>query len=182
MRGSRQELYRASQTCTSTTEKLQIILLVLSASPSTFVLIQQLPCVCQPQNSTMSPISFILLVTLLVTLTSSTPTLSPRQVPLPQQYYLRTSLVDATNDTGTPKDNLYIQPYHTGAGLSDVTLTPNVSSAVAGYLNTTLDPNSGESTWITNITSLIANNETLYWDLCAVETPYGSTPYLSTLM
>jgi len=122
----------------------------------------------------MARIPLLFLLASFLRLVFSSPAVSPRQVSPPQQYYLRTSIVDATNDTGTPKGDLYVTSYHTGAGLSDATLTPNLTHALPGYLNTTVDPNSGETTWITNLTTLIANNETLYWDLCSYLYPYTS--------
>ena len=100
----------------------------------------------------------------LLSLVLSSPAPSPG--PAPKQYYLRTSIVDATNDTGTDKCDLYLTSYHTGAGLSDAVLTPNISLALSGYLNTTSSPSSGETTWITNITSIIAAGQNIYWDLC----------------
>lgn len=122
----------------------------------------------------MLPIPILFPIFLLTSLTSSTPSLLPRQAP--QQYYLRTSLVPsiATNDTGTPKANLYIQSYHTGAGLSDVIFTPNISNALSGTLNSSIDSNSGETTWITNITTSVADGEEIYWDMCAGSVPYAS--------
>jgi hypothetical protein len=122
----------------------------------------------------MAFIPLLFLLASFLWLVFSSPAVSPRQVSPPQQYYLRTSIVDATNDTGTPKGGLYVTSYHTGAGLSDATLTPNLTDALPGYLNTTVDPDSGETTWITNLTTLIANNETLYWDLCSYSYPYTS--------
>lgn len=55
-----------------------------------------------------------------------------------KRYRLKTKLLegDAT------KDNLYIQTYHTGAGLNDAVLTPTFTSGTVGYLNAT------EGNWI----------------------------------
>lgn len=55
-----------------------------------------------------------------------------------KRYRLKTKLIsgDAT------KDNLYLQTYHTGAGLNDVALTPTETSGVKGWLNAT------EGNWI----------------------------------
>ena len=114
----------------------------------------------------MLPTTVILLLLSLLNLAFSSSLLSPRQASATQQYYLRTSIVDATNDTGTPKGHLYLTSYHTGAGLSDAVLTSNISNALPGYLNSTLNPDSGETTWITNLTAIVAGGSAVYWDLC----------------
>lgn len=121
---------------------------------------------------TLIPLLFLLVS--ILSLTFSYPSLDPRQTSSPQQYYLRTSIVDATNDTGTPKGNLYLTTYHTGAGLSDATLTSNLSYALSGYFNATSDPNTGETQWITNISAIIAGGTPLYWDLCGGVVDYAS--------
>jgi hypothetical protein len=131
----------------------------------------------------MPSISIVILtlLTLLVNLSSSTPSLHTRQAP--QQFYLRTAIVPSedVNDTGTFKGELYIQPYHTGAGLSDVTLTPNISEALSGFLNSTDDLSTGQATWNTDISTPLANNVTFYWEMCAQYTSYASMwPLAST--
>jgi hypothetical protein len=53
------------------------------------------------------------------------------------EFYLQTCVINATDDYGTDKDGLYVSGYHTGAGLSDVALTPDPSIASKGFLNGT---------------------------------------------
>ena len=61
--------------------------------------------------------------------------LSSRQT---QEYHLQTKCISCENDKGTNKENLYVEAYHTGAGLNDAVLTGNLSTAAAGYLNETI--------------------------------------------
>lgn len=49
------------------------------------------------------------------------------------QYLLRTQLVNGP----TRFNDLYVESYHTGAGLSDATLSPSTEYAVKGFLNST---------------------------------------------
>jgi hypothetical protein len=132
---------------------------------------------------TMRSIAILLFPTLLLTsLTSSAPSLLPRQTP--QQYYLRTSVLPsvAANDTGTPKGNLYILPYHTGAGLNDVVLTPNISYALSGSLGSATSFSSNDTTaWATNLTTPGANGSEIHWDMCTGSVPYASTYASSSL-
>lgn len=115
----------------------------------------------------------LVLSAFLVDLSYTAPSLLSRQTP--QQYYLRTAIVPSEdiNDTGTYKGDLYIQSYHTGAGFSDVTLTPNITEALPGFLNIT-DPNTGQASWNTNIT-IALSNETVYWEMCTEGAAYTST-------
>jgi hypothetical protein len=46
-----------------------------------------------------------------------------------EEYYLKTRTTDPFND----KNNLYVIAYHTGAGLNDVLLIPNMTRASKGY-------------------------------------------------
>jgi hypothetical protein len=133
----------------------------------------------------MSSISSILLVfvALLINYSSTAPSLLTRQTP--QRYYLRTAAIPSdltnTNDTGTLKNNLYITAYHVGAGFNNVGLTSNISEAVSGSLNSTIiDPNSGETTWISSLPPIISNGEPDYWDMCAVTSGDLSTSSLSS--
>ncbi|KAF2229923.1 hypothetical protein EV356DRAFT_510002 [Viridothelium virens] len=76
------------------------------------------------------------LLALLPTIAFSLPQVSPKSNALntSQSYYLRTE----STSSNTLFENLYVQSYHTGAGLSDVTLAPGPPSsdyAVAGFLN-----------------------------------------------
>jgi len=61
------------------------------------------------------------------------PQSSPSFVPTGPEYYLQTKVLsgDAT------KDGLYVQSYHTGAGLNDVVLTSDISGASKGFMNET---------------------------------------------
>jgi len=70
---------------------------------------------------------------------TSSPLLQTRKtIDPPALYYLRTKVVNGKHvDTGSNKTNLYVYSYHTGAGLGDVGLSPNKSSAMEGYLNGT---------------------------------------------
>lgn len=53
-----------------------------------------------------------------------------------QEFYLRTEL--KTNETGKDAyDGLYIEAYHTGAGLNDAVLVANESYAIKGFANAT---------------------------------------------
>jgi len=61
--------------------------------------------------------------------------LSRRQSTPNELYYLQTRIVDATGDCGTNKDGLYVYSHHTGAGLGDAGLSPNISDAMQGYLD-----------------------------------------------
>ena len=53
------------------------------------------------------------------------------------EYYLKTCVVKGPEDTGSPKDGLYVSAYHTGAGLNDAILAANISIASKGFLNGT---------------------------------------------
>jgi hypothetical protein len=69
---------------------------------------------------------------LIVKIACSLATLATAVVAQHVDFYLKTS--GATN----PQYNdLYLESYHTGAGLSDAVLTPNISTAVKFYLNDT---------------------------------------------
>lgn len=111
---------------------------------------------------------FLALFILFINLSPSMPSLLARQTP--QQYYLRTAVYtsNGTNDTGTLKENLYVQAYHVGAGFNDVVLKPNISDSVPGYLNSTIDPVSGETTKITSLPPIVVNGEEIYWEMCAI--------------
>ena len=89
----------------------------------------------------------LLLTSLITFITTALATsIDARQAP--SQYYLRTSLVDKYGDAF--KNGLYVYSYHTGAGLSDAVLTPNVSIADVGFLNAThqqFDLGSTEIQW-----------------------------------
>ena len=67
--------------------------------------------------------------------TTSSSSLLRRQT---QEYHLQSKCVSCANDKGTHKGGLYIESYHTGAGLSDAVFTKNVSMAARGYLNGTM--------------------------------------------
>ena len=60
-----------------------------------------------------------------------------RQAASSNEYYLQTSVINATGDCGTDKDGLYVVGYHTGAGLDDVALVSDFSVASKGFLNGT---------------------------------------------
>ncbi|KAM0797564.1 hypothetical protein BDR22DRAFT_862737 [Usnea florida] len=88
---------------------------------------------------TLQTLAFFL--TLPSPLTLAAPTTTPPTVNIttnhtttpPPQYYLQTRV----KGTGNPDKNaLYVSSYHTGAGLSDVTLQ-SIDDAVIGYLNGT---------------------------------------------
>lgn len=53
------------------------------------------------------------------------------------EYYLKTCVINATDDYGTNKEGLYVASYHTGAGLNDVALISDISGASKGFLNDT---------------------------------------------
>jgi hypothetical protein len=74
--------------------------------------------------------------------------------------------VDATNDTGTAKGNLYVISYHTGAGMSDATLASDFSYVLSSCFNATTNPDGVETQWITNIPAIIDAGFLIYWDLC----------------
>lgn len=54
-----------------------------------------------------------------------------------KEFYLQTSVINATDDYGTYKDGLYVSGYHTGAGLSDAALISDPSIASKGFINGT---------------------------------------------
>jgi hypothetical protein len=60
-----------------------------------------------------------------------------RQAVSNDEYYLKTCVINATDDYGTNKEGLYLSSYHTGAGLSDVALISDLSVAGKGFLNDT---------------------------------------------
>ena len=81
------------------------------------------------------------------TLAIAIPEAAPAPIPEPQagvaskggkRYRLKTKVIsgDAT------KDNLWLQTYHTGAGINDVALTATEPSGMKGWLNQT------EGNWI----------------------------------
>jgi hypothetical protein len=76
-----------------------------------------------------------LMLTLITTILAS-PT-QRREAASNAEYYLQTCVTNGTNDYGTDKEGLYVFSYHTGAGLGDATLTPNISVASKGFLNGT---------------------------------------------
>lgn len=76
--------------------------------------------------------SFVTLFTFLSAIFASP--LEPRVA----EYHLQTRIVNGKNDKGTPKGNLLVEAYHTGAGLNDAVLTKNVSTAAKFYLNGTV--------------------------------------------
>lgn len=51
----------------------------------------------------------------------------------PQTYKLKTKVLDGP----TSLDGLFVEAYHTGAGMNDAVLTPDPSTAAAGFLNET---------------------------------------------
>jgi len=75
-------------------------------------------------------------VLLFLTLSLASPIRNPRAASS-KEFYLQTSVVNGTADTGSSKEGLYVYSYHTGAGLSDAELTPNKSIADRGFLNST---------------------------------------------
>lgn len=58
-------------------------------------------------------------------------------VPPPTFFKLQTQVIDGNQDCGTNKSGLWVTSFHTGAGLGDATLTPNVTRARLAYLNGT---------------------------------------------
>jgi hypothetical protein len=60
-----------------------------------------------------------------------------RQAVSHNEYYLKTCVIHAADDYGTNKEGLYVSGYHTGAGLTDVALTSDISIASKGFLNDT---------------------------------------------
>ena len=60
-----------------------------------------------------------------------------RQAVSNDEYYLKTCVINATDDYGTNKEGLYLSGYHTSAGLSDVALISDLSIASKGFLNDT---------------------------------------------
>jgi len=79
----------------------------------------------------------------------------------PAEFYLQTSIIDSSNDTGTNKSGLYVYAYHTGAGLNDVALSPNISIASKGFLNA--------SNWQVDL-----NTPEIPWNLVLEDIPYAS--------
>lgn len=53
------------------------------------------------------------------------------------QFYLQTSVINGTKDTGSKKGGLYVYAFHTGAGLNDAVLSSNKTIASKGSLNGT---------------------------------------------
>lgn len=79
---------------------------------------------------------FACLVLALFTTTLASPT-HRRRTASNAEYYLQTCVINGNNDHGTNKEGLYVASYHTGAGLGDAALTPDISEASKGFLNGT---------------------------------------------
>lgn len=58
-------------------------------------------------------------------------------------FYFKTSLIQGEGSLNKRFDNLYVNPYHTGAGLNDVQLTVNASET-AFFNGTSLEWNLGD--------------------------------------
>jgi len=74
---------------------------------------------------------------LLLTLTHALPQ-SPTITPTGPLYLLRTCVLPNQPPSAQACEGLYVDSYHTGAGLSDAFLVSNRSSGIRGFLNGTV--------------------------------------------
>jgi hypothetical protein len=82
----------------------------------------------------MHLLSLLILTSSLLTVILSHPlALRQSDAVQPPFYLLRT----ITTAPKSEKSNLYVSAYHTGAGLNDAVLTPNIARASKGFLNDT---------------------------------------------
>ncbi|KAI9829331.1 MAG: hypothetical protein M1819_006394 [Sarea resinae] len=99
-----------------------------------------------------------------------------RDVAPTQQYYLRTSLVPGSNGSSA-HDGLYLEAYHTGAGLNDAVLVANKTHAAVGRLNGTYQEFTlGESS---TPYGLYIEGDTNYaaWDPAVINAGNGTAGY-----
>ena len=96
----------------------------------------------------------------------------------PAEHYLKTSVVkSAHKDTGSNKNNLFVQSYHTGAGINDVVLVPEKKGAAPFFLNDTTAQFDLKSPGISWFMTMGGDTNYAGWESVGINTFNGSPDF-----
>ncbi|OJJ46573.1 hypothetical protein ASPZODRAFT_132641 [Penicilliopsis zonata CBS 506.65] len=104
-------------------------------------------------------------------LATASPLLLPRAINTTQEFLLKT-----TSSTNDAHNNLYVEAYHTGAGLNDAVLTSSTATAAKAFLNETyLEFDLGTPfSWSF---SMGADTNYAAWEFVEINAGYGTTGF-----